>query len=157
MTRIFTSLLILLSFMSNAQKKKELRKYGIKSLVITDTQGNKVITDSKIIYNSLGLPVEETNYDKNGALKTITKYKYNTSGDVTEELEYDEKNNLKEKRTFKYNALEEKTEELITDSTGKQIKKIVYTYDSRGFKTTKQVYDGNNVLISSKKMIYSTK
>ena len=145
----------LIAFISTAQKKKELKKYGIKTLIVTETQGQKTINDSKTVYNSSGLAIEETNYGKDGLLKTITKFKYNASGDVTEELEYDDKAALKEKRTFKYNALGEKTEELVCDGSGKQIKKTVYTYDLRGFKSGKQIYDANNNLVTTKKMVYS--
>jgi hypothetical protein len=149
--------MIFLSTFCFSQKKKEIKKAGIKSISITETHGNKTITDSKLFYDSNGNILEEINHDKEGALKSITKYKYNSSGDIIEETEYDEKNILKEKRLTKYNNLGEKIEELILDKDNKQLKKNIITYDSKGFKTERKTYDANNVLVSTKKYSYSFK
>ncbi len=149
--------LVLLSTFCFSQKKKEIKKAGIKSISITETHSNKTITDSKIFYDSNGNILEEINYDKEGALKSITKYKYNSSGDIIEETEHDDKNILKEKRLTKYNNLGEKVEELILDKENKQLKKNIITYDSKGFKTERKTYDANNVLVSTKKYSYSFK
>jgi len=155
--RVLNLLLLLLPLLTVAQKKKELKKYGIKTIVATETHGGKTITDSRSVYNSAGLLIEETNYNKDGLLKSVTRYKYNSDGDVLEETEFDDKNNVKEKRTYKYNGLGEKTEELVNTADGKQLKRTVYTYDSRGFKTGKDTYDAANNLVSSKRITYSTK
>ena len=151
------SLLLLLSTLCFSQKKKEIKKAGIKSISVTETHGNKTITDSKIFYDSNGNILEEINYDKEGALKSTTKFKYNSSGDIIEETEYDDKNTLKEKRLTKYNNLGEKVEELILDKDNKQLKKNIITYDSKGFKTERKTYDANNVLVSTKKYNYTFK
>jgi hypothetical protein len=150
-------LFTLMQVMVFSQKKKELKKYGIKTLVVSETSAGKTILDSKVVYNASGFIIEETNYNKEGILKSTTKFKYNKNGDVIEEIEYDEKGILREKRLLKYNGLNEKIEELVLDASEKQLKKIVFTYDVRGFKTEKKVYDANNQLVSTKKMIYSNK
>jgi hypothetical protein len=151
------ALVLFLVNFSVAQKKKELKKYGIRNITVTETHGSKTVNDSKTTYDSNGEVIEEINYDKEGAVKTTVKYKNNKDGDVIEESEYDDKNALKEKRQYKYNGLGEKVEELVTDKDNKVIKKSVYTYDSKGFKTEKKTYDANNNLISSKKYTYVSK
>lgn len=152
-----TTILMCLCLLVSAQKKKELKKYGIRGITVTETVGTKTITDSKCTYDANGLLLQEINYNKDGLLKSTTNYKYSKTGDVIEELEYDEKNALKEKRTFKYNAMGDKSEELVLDANGKQIKKMVYVYDARGLKTEKRTYDADNNLVSVKKTMYSTK
>lgn len=153
--KFLSALLILITLISFAQKKKEVKKHGIKGVVITETHGGKTITDSKTTFDANGEVTEEVNYDKEGILKSTKKYKYNKSGDVVEELEYDEKNQLKEKRQVKYNALGEKAEELFTDKDNKVIKKVIFSYDNRGLKSEKKTYDAANNLVSTKKYTYS--
>src|SRR5687767_405428 len=115
MKRIFIAFLLLISMLSYSQKKKEIKKYRIRSITTTDIENGKTLNDSKTIYDSSGEVVEEINYDgKDGSLKTHHKYKVNSEGDVTEDAEYD-KNGLKEKKIYKYNSLGEKTEELVYD------------------------------------------
>ena len=147
-----------LSFLSSfAQKKKEVKKYGIRTASSTKTVGTKTVKDEKLSFNTSGLLTEEIKYDEEGALVSITRYKYNSEGDVIEETEYDEKNSLIEKRTTKYNVLSQKTEELIIDKDGKQVKKIIYTYDSKGLRTEKKTYDAGNRLVITKKIVYGYK
>lgn len=138
-----------------AQKKKEIKKYGIRLITVNETTQGKTIPDSKSGFDSNGNLVEEVKYNKEGALKSTVRYKYNKSGDVIEESEYDEKNNLKEKRMTKYDALGQKTEELTINAAGVQIKKEVFVYDSRGLKIEKRIYDSTNNLITTKKTFYS--
>lgn len=140
-----------------AQKKKEIKKYGIRSVTTTDTRSGKTVNDSKVTYDGSGEVIEEVNYDKEGVLKSTLKYKYNKDGDALEESEYDEKGILKEKKTYKYNAMGEKVEELVTDKDNKVLKKVIHIYDSKGLKIEKKTYDGNNVLLSSKKISYGYK
>src|ERR1700741_499661 len=102
--RHLLSCILLLSFtFLTAQKKKEVKKFGIRSVTVTETEAGKTITDTKTSFDSNGEVSEEVNYDKSGALKSTTQYKYNKNGDPVEETEYDDKKQLKEKRIIKYN------------------------------------------------------
>jgi len=154
--RIFTLIIVLLlSFCGAfAQKKKDIKKAGIKTITTTEVHGTKTFNDSKETYDANGNKTEEVNYDKEGNLKGTKKTKYNKDGDPVEETEYDEKNNVKEIVYTKYNSLGEKTEEMYVDRDKKQFKKYVYSYDAKGFKTERKCYDGSNVLISTKKYTY---
>ena len=96
MKNVLILVLVILSLAGFSQKKKEIKKNRIKSIVVTDTENGKTINDSKTIYNTNGEVIEEVNYDKTGQVKSILKYKYNSEGDVLEEAEYDPKNQLKE-------------------------------------------------------------
>ncbi len=154
---IFTIAFLTLCFFCQAQKKKDIKKAGIKTITTTETQGTKSFNDSKVTYDAAGNIIEEINYDKEGNLKSTKKFKYNKDGDPIEETEYDEKNTLKEIKLTKYNALGEKTEEQYLDKDKKQFKKYIYTFSAKGFKTERKHYDANNVLISTKKYAYGYK
>ena len=69
--------LTLLSVGTYAQSKKEVKKNGIKSCMIIDTENGKTTTDKKTLFEKNGEVSEETEYDKNGGIKVIHKYKYN--------------------------------------------------------------------------------
>lgn len=142
---------------SSAQKKKEIKKFGIKSVTVTETKAKKTIIDSRCTYNSMGQLIIEVKYDSEGQLNSTTKYKYNTDGEVIEETEYDSRNGLTEKRTSTFNSFNQKIAELTVDKNGKQIKKSVYTYNTKGLRSEKKVYDGGNTLISTKKASYEFK
>lgn len=161
---------ILFAGMIFSQKKKEIKKHGIKAITVTEVKISnvgevatedavtaKAIMDEKNIYDKEGRLAEHYKYGKDGALKAIVRYKYNTEDDVIEEAEYDDKNNLKEKQTVKYNKLGEKTEELITDKDGKQVKRHTYSYDASGLKTERKTYDAANTLVLTKKYTYAYK
>lgn len=154
---ILIAALLLLCFETNAQKRKEIKKAGIRTITTTETAGTKTFTDSKVTYDTGGNITEEVNYDKEGNLKSTKKYKYNKDGDPIDETEYDEKGNIREIKLTKYNASGEKTEEMFLDKDKKQFKKYVYTFDSKGFKTERKQYDGLNTLISTKKYTYGYK
>ena len=146
-----------LCFSTYSQKKKEVKKYRIKSVTVTETENGKTVNDSKTFFDANGEVIEEINYNnKDGALKLQHKYKVNSAGDITEETEFDN-NGLKEKRIYKYNNLGEKTEELVYDKSDKLLKRHVYTYDSKGLKTERKTFDSSNNLISVKKYIYEYK
>ena len=70
--------LIALTTLSYSQKKKEVKKYHIKSVTSTDTENGKTVTDSKTVFGTNGEPIEEVNYDKTGLIKSTIKYKYNS-------------------------------------------------------------------------------
>jgi hypothetical protein len=155
--KISIVVLLLLSFATYAQKKKEIKKYRIRSVTTTEVENGKTLNDSKTIFDANGEVVEEINYDnKDGSLKSHHKYKVNSDGDVTEDAEYD-KSGLKEKKTYKYNGLGEKTEELIYDRNEKLQKRHVYSYDGKGLKTERKTYDAANTLLSVKKYTYEYK
>jgi hypothetical protein len=139
---------------SVAQKKKEIKKFGIRTVTSTKTQGNKILKDEKQTFNSSGLLIEEIKYDDEGAQSSLTRYKYNADEDIIEETEYDEKNILLEKRVMKYNALAQKIEERVTGKDGRQIKRFTYTYDAKGLRNEKKTYDAANVLVITKKIVY---
>ncbi|PBQ33864.1 hypothetical protein CNR22_19440 [Sphingobacteriaceae bacterium] len=150
-------LLTFFIFCSKAQKKKEIKKYGVKTITSTKTLGARILRDEKLTYNSAGLLIEEIKYNNDGNLASILRYKYNSDEDVIEETEYNEKNVLKEKRTMVYNVLAQKTEERVVNGGGKQIKRFVYTYNSKGLRTEKKTYDAANVLVTTKKIVYGYK
>lgn len=146
-------LLFLMSLVTYAQKKKEIRKYKIKSVTVTETENNKTLNDGKTVFDANGETVEEMNYDKDGSLRSHHKYKLNAQGEIIEDTEYD-KEGLKEKRIIKYNSLGIKTEELVYDKSEKLLKRHMYTYDGKGLKIERKTYDGANKVISVKKYVY---
>jgi hypothetical protein len=156
-SRLLFILPFLLTTFLSAQKKKEIKKYGIQSAVTTESQGDKSFVDSKELFGSDGRTAEHISYDKNGKLKKTLRYKYNEKGKISEEQEFDENNELKETRRFTYNSLDEKSGELVLDKSGTQVKKIVYLYDNRGLRTERRMFDANNRLISVKKTEYKFK
>ena len=158
MTKIILLLsAVLLSHFSFSQKKKDLKNAGIRAITVTETKGDKTFTDEKTLYNNEGEITKQTNYDKEGKLKSITKYKYNKKGDVIEETEYNDKNILKEKKEIKYNIIHKKTEEIISNKDNIVLKKIVFTYNTNGLKKERKSYDSLNNLISTKNYNYSYK
>ena len=88
---LFIMTLLISCFFCQAQKKKDIKKAGIKTITTTETQGTKSFNDSKVTYDAGGNIIEEINYDKEGNLKSTKKFKYNKDGDPIEETEYDEK------------------------------------------------------------------
>lgn len=157
MKNLIYILLFFVSISGYAQKKKDLKKLGIKTIEVSENNGGKTFFDSKTTYDKNGEIIEDWNYDKQGNLKSILKIKYNNDSDPIEEQEFDGAKNLIEKRIFKYDLMGQKTEETFYDGSGKLIKKHIITYLNNGLKTEKKIYDGNNVLKSTKKYIYSTK
>lgn len=152
---LFTCLLV--SYTTNAQSKKEIKKNKISSVTVTETSGSKTINDSKTTYDENGEVIEKSEYNKDGVLKKTMKYKMNNLGDVIQEEEYDEKNTLKEKTIISYNANGDKKDELVYDSNGKLIKKHVYVYDKKGLKTERKTLDAAGKLVSVKKYTYTFK
>lgn len=148
---------LLLSSVLPAQKKKEIKKYRIAAVTVTEMKGSKVITDQKTEYNSDGEILKETNYDKEGRLKSITLYKYDKMGNLSEETQYDATNAVFESRRYKYNILGEKTEELTMDKNGRQVKREEYLYNKQGLRIQKKTFNKDNVLTSTKTITYTTR
>lgn len=141
-----------------AQGKKEVKKHNIKSSAIVDIEGGKTLNNKRAVFDKSGETIEETDYDKDGNLKTVKKYKFNKEGDVMEEEEFDAKTKFSERRLMKYNALGEKTEERVTDAaSGKTIKVHYYSYDSRGLKTERKTVDPTGKVLSIRKYTYEFK
>jgi len=77
--RSFYLLIILLFALTSntfSQSKKEVKKNKIKTCMVVDTEDGKTITDKKILFDKSGEISEETEYDKNGAVKSVNKYNY---------------------------------------------------------------------------------
>lgn len=141
-------------FTANAQSKKEIKKYKIKSVSEMDISGGKTLYDSKKVFDANGEVKEETSYDKFGKIKSVIQSKHNDLGDVIEEVEFEGKNKFKEKRIIKYNDNKDKSEEEVLDATGKLIKKHIYVYDSKGLKVERKTLDANGKVKSIKKYNY---
>lgn len=139
----------------HAQGKKEIRKNGIKSVTITDNENGKILNNKISYFDKNGETVEESEYDKDGALKTIHKYKLNKDGDVIEEEEHDAKTNGVEKHVYKYNSIGERIEEQILDSNGKKIKTHYYSYNAKGLKTERKTVDANGKVTSVRTYNYT--
>ena len=154
---LFITIGFILVLCLSAQKKKEIKKYRIKTATSTKTLGNKQLKDEKLTFNADGLLTEEIKYNEVGEFVSVTRYKYNAEAEVTEESEFDENNVLIEKRTTKYNLLSQKIEERVTDKNGKQVKRFTYAYDAKGLRTEKKTYDGKNNLSVTKKIVYGYK
>jgi hypothetical protein len=130
-----------------AQSKKDIKKNGIRSVTVTDNENGKSLNNKVSYFDKTGETVEETDYDKDGSLKTIHKYKFNKDGDILEEEEHDGKTKAVEKHIYKYNKLGERIEEQILDSNGKMTKTHYYTYNSKGLKTERKTVDANGKVI----------
>lgn len=156
MKKIGASILIIFSFyFLIAQSKKEIRKLKIKSITVSETSNAKTNYESKALYDKNGEIVEETDFSKEGIIKSTHKYKRNKDGNVIEETEYDGRNQLIEKKEIKYNALGEKTEELSYNEANKLLKKSTIVYNNQGLKIEKKIYDASNKLTSVKKYQYT--
>ena len=60
------SIIIFFNSFLYAQKKKDIKKNKIKSIVVTQTENGKTLNDEKIIYNADGEIIEEIQYSKDG-------------------------------------------------------------------------------------------
>ena len=101
-----------LALQMNAQSKKILAKYGVKSVVETVSEDGKTVNDSKKIFNKDGEVIEEVSYDKSGALKDITKNIFDKHGNCIEQLVLKD-GKVVERKTIKYDANDDKIEELL--------------------------------------------
>ncbi len=183
-------LLILIMIVINsdplfAQSKKDIKKYGIKSVTVENIEivngQEKKITDSFERYHSNGNVIEKKEFGKDGSFKLHESYKLNKNGLPVETIiysekgsvvsktitVYDEEDNKKEETVYNAagqvtertkfirNSRGEKTGEMTYNPEGKLIRKTVFTYDKNGMRTERKTYDGNDKLISSKKYIYT--
>lgn len=144
---------------SFAQSKKDIAKNNILSetATVTKIEDGKEITfkDTYTVYDKDGKVIEETNYNKEGAVKDKKSYKYDAQKNKIEESDFEGKSNETKKTTYTYNANNDKVSEIEYDASGNIKKQITYTYDSNGFKKDKKTYDANKKLISIKKYTYT--
>ena len=174
---ITCSLFIILTFQTFAQSKKEVKAHKIKASMTTIIENGKTINDAKTLFDAKGNEIEKTEYNKEGAIKSVHKFKYNSDGDELEDEQYDATNKLVEKKQndnlveqmneqevkhvekkiTKYKLLGEKTEEAYFDGLGKSTKKHTYVYDGKGLKTERKTLDADGKVISVKKHVYVTK
>lgn len=151
---LFLFLITFAALIIYAQSSKEVKKLKIKAIIETSTIGDKTLNEKKTVFDKNGDETEETDYNKEGLIKKVTKYKRNADGKVIEEAEYNAKNELKEKRTATFNKMGEKIEELFYDANSKLVKKYKIVYNAQGLKTEKQIYDGTGKLTETKKFQY---
>lgn len=149
MKLIFISLLFVF-FISAAsgQKKKEIKKYKIKSVteyVSGSDEGKEARSDQYEEYDKDGKLLKKFDYKKDGTLKKKETYSYDSYGNKTEEVIIDPKNNKNVKKSFKYNALKDKTEELEYKN-GQLVSKTVFSYNANGNVIKEDVYDASGTL-----------
>jgi uncharacterized protein YkuJ len=152
--RILLVFLFLLPLLSNGQGKKVIVKYTIKSVTETITEDGNTIKDSKKVFDKNGEVIEETNYDKEGAVKNIKRNTFDKDGNKIEESTYNDENQLVEKQVNKFNADGEKTEEAIYKNN-KLVKKHSYTYNNKGLKTERKTTDDAGKTTSVHHYIYN--
>lgn len=140
---------------TSAQKRKELKKYHVKTITETRTEEGKTIVEEKNVIDKNGNLIEKINYNKEGLVKSTFKYAYNASDDVVMEEEFGSDGKLKERKVYIYNGLGEKMEEHIFGSDLKLQKKHVYVYDAKGFKIERKTIDANGQLKATKKYVYT--
>ena len=150
-------LFLFICFTSFAQKRKEIKKFNIRSVSCTETIAGKTVNDTRELYDAEGNLITEFNYHKDGSLKSTIQYKYKNGKDLYEEVKYDSLYHVAEKKLYKYNALGYKTEELVTNKDGNILKTIKYLYNRNGLKSERRTYDAAGKLISTKKYTYNGK
>ncbi len=72
-----------LCFTTLAQKKKEIKKYKIRSVSCTEIIGGKTLNAGREFYNEDGELITEFNYNKDGSLKSTIQYKYKNVNDLS--------------------------------------------------------------------------
>ncbi|MEI6574903.1 MAG: hypothetical protein WCO63_01870 [Bacteroidota bacterium] len=154
-------LAMLLSYPLFAQSKKDIRnaKIASETTTVTQTDNGKDITykETYTIYDKNGNVTEQTEYNKEGAVKRKESNKYNADNDKTEEVVFDAKEKTTRKTSFTYNVDGSKTGEIEYDEKGIILKQSTYTYNNKGLKTEKKTFDGKKKLLSTKKYNYTTR
>ena len=117
---------------SFSQSKKDVRKYGIKSVteMMTEIDNGKEVTFKSSF----------TSFDKNGFVAKKTDY--HRDGTVKKEV------------TSKYDGYGNKIEDLECDGSRSPVSRQVFTYDKKALKAERREYNGSRVLVSIKKYQY---
>lgn len=139
---------------ANAQKKKEIRKLRIRSVIVTKIERGNVIYDVKEFYNAAGEKIQELNYDSIGNYKGSKTFKYNSEGNQIEETTFSTQGEIVEKTTFVYNSKNQKTKEIVTDKNNTLLKSYEFMYNANGLKIEKRHYNAANKLVSTKQYVY---
>ncbi len=152
-----TSSILLLSSaftISNAQTKKEIKIFNIKSCAITVTSidsnsgKEKKITDSYTAFDKGENIIEEKEHDRNGIFKNHESNKYNRNGDETERIQLDGKGNIIPKTITEYNSNNYKKTESIYDGKGLLIEKTQISYNPDGEKNAEVVTNASGKTIN---------
>ena len=153
-----TCLLVFMSSITFAQKKKTLKEYDIKSITetITNIENGKSYTtkESSITLYKNGNPIIEIKYNKDGSIKKKTITKYDEKKNRIEEIDYDGAGKIVSKQTYIYNSKGDRSIDMEYDANNVLVKKEVYSYDNKGFKTEKKVYNGNTILLKTHKYTF---
>jgi hypothetical protein len=80
----------------------------------------------KMVYNDLGLVVEDCYYHYNGTIERKQINKYDTQGNIIESYEYNSKGDLSQKTIYKYDTQGNVLEKSNYNSEGNITKKIIY-------------------------------
>jgi hypothetical protein len=149
---------LFMSVLVFGQSKKDVKKFGIKSITETLTTfvDGKALTinDSYQKFDKKGQLIEEMTYDRYGKVKHKRQMKYNNLGDKEEESTFDSTGHLEAREVYKYDSEGEKIEEIRYGAKGELLSKAIFTLDARGLKTERKTYDAKNKLIEVKKYIY---
>jgi hypothetical protein len=141
----------------NAQSKKEIKKFKIKSATVVVTENTdgkeKTRTDSYEKFDNSGNVTEEVEYNKDGTFRKKESHKYNKNNDATEDVVYDEKGNVKKKTLTEYNTNKDKTTETVYDGGGKMLEKTQFGYNAKGDRTFEVTMDDKGKV--TKKSIYA--
>lgn len=160
MNKKISQILLLMLIVSStifAQSKKDIKKNKVKSLtetIISYENGKEIIHNDLIRkFDKNGQVIEETNFDKNGKIKTKTISKFNNLEDKVEETVLDGNNRQISREVYKYDAEDEKSEEWHYNEKNEFESKSVYVVKN-GLKIERKTYDSKGKLIQLKKYIY---
>jgi len=158
---IFVLVLIISVNFLSAQSKKDIRNNKIESetATITYTENGKDITfkDSYTVYDKNGNVIEQTEYNRDGNIKSKTINKYDSNKNKIESIEYNDKTKTSIKTAYIYNKNDQKVMEIEYDTNGKITRQSAYLYNNKGFKTEKRTVDENKKLVAIKKYIYTAR
>jgi len=160
-------IVVLTTYSSFAQSKKEVLKKKIKSITenVTVYENGKEATykESYILFNKAGKIIEETTYNKDGSIQKKETFKFDNDKNKLEETYYrdaeeEKKKGVESKKiSYKYNVNGDKSEEIEYDGSGKVTKKIVYGYNGLGEKNLETHYNGDGKLLKKAAYTYDNK
>lgn len=150
-----------------SQKKKDIKKYGIKS--VTETTASTVngkegtTKDAYKAFDKNGNIIESIDYYNDGTIKRKETAKFDKYGNKLEEIIYEPAKRKTDapapsadkniKHVTKYNSNNDKTEETEYDASGKVMKKEAYSYNTNGDKVIEITLDTEGKL--KKKVLYT--